>query len=437
MAEEDILKTAFRTHHDHYEYWVMPFGLCNAPSTFQAAMNSLLSPFLRKFASVFFDDILIYSATFNDHLHHLECVFNSLLQAHYYLKQSKCLIGQRQLDYLGHIISGSGVRPNPTKIQAIVEWATPRSPKDLRAFLGLTGFYRKFVQGYAAIAAPLTKLHCKNAFQWTSESQDAFDKLKAVMTTAPILSLPDFSIPFALEINASSTAIGAVLQQHNHPIAYFSKPFCQRLQHASAYVRELHAIITVIRKWRQYLLGHKFTIFTDHRSLRKLMSQVVQTPEQQFYLAKLLGYDYNIQYKAGSSNIITDSLSRRDNHSPSQYFILSAPHPEFMIQLKGTLLATSEFQKQQEAIHSQSKAYPEFLISDDFIIFKGAIWLDYQNPFIPSLLHEYHATPVGGHFGVKKTLHRLQSNFRWPDMLKDVKTFVRHCALCQQIKHIT
>lgn len=222
------------------------------------------------------------------------------------------------------------------------------------------------------------------------------------MTTAPILSLPDFSIPFALEINASSTAIGAVLQQHNHPIAYFSKPFCQRLQHASAYVRELHAIITVIRKWRQYLLGHKFTIFTDHRSLRKLMSQVVQTPEQQFYLAKLLGYDYNIQYKAGSSNIITDSLSRRDNHSPGQYFILSAPHPEFMIQLKGTLLATSEFQKQQEAIHSQSKAYPEFLISDDFIIFKGAIWLDCQNPFIPSLLHEYHATPVGGHFGVKK-----------------------------------
>ena len=137
------------------------------------------------------------------------------------------------------------------------------------------------------------------------------------------------------------------------------------------------------------------------------MSQVVQTSEQQFYLAKLLGYDYDIQYKAGTSNIVADSLSRRDEPSSGQYLVLSIPHPEFITQLKATLMTSTEFQKQREAIRSQPEAYPEFSILDDFIIFKGAIWLDSQNPFIPSLLHDYHATPVGGHFGIKKTLHRL------------------------------
>jgi len=199
------------------------------------------------------------------------------------------------------------------------------------------------MKGYAAIAAPLTKILCKDSFQWVPESQDAFDKLKAVMTAAPVLSVPDFTIPFALETDASSTAMGAVLHQKGHPIMYFSKLFCQRLQHASTYVRELHVIIAAVRKWRQYLLGHKFTIFTDHRSLRELMSQVIQTPEQQFYLAKLLGYDYDIQYKEGTSNIVADSLSRRDTSPPGQYFILSVPHPEFMNQLNGILLASSEF----------------------------------------------------------------------------------------------
>lgn len=276
MADDDIPKTAFRTHHGHYEYRVMPFGLWNAPSTFQAAMNALLSPFLQKFAAAFFDDILIYSESLPDHLLHLECIFRALSQAQYYLKHSKCLIGQRQLDYLGHAVSGSGVQLDPSKVQAIVDWPTPRSPKDLRAFLGLTGFYRKFVKGYAGMAAPLTKLLCKNAFHWTSKSRTAFDSLKTAMTIAPILTLPNFGLPFILETDASGSAMGAVLQQQGHPIAFFSKPFYPRLQHASAYVRELHTIIAAVRRWRQYLLGHKFTIFTDHRSLQELMSQVVQ-----------------------------------------------------------------------------------------------------------------------------------------------------------------
>ena len=233
MAPEDISKTAFRTHHGHYEYRVMPFGLCNAPSTFLAAMNAVLGPHLRKFATVFFDDILIYSETLPDHLLHLERVFASLTQAQYYLKRSKCLFGLRKLDYLGHVVSEKGVQPDPSKIQAILDMPAPRSAKELRSFLGLTGFYRKFVKDYAAIATPLTRLLCKDAFQWLPESQEAFLMLKRAMMAALVLALPDFSLPFALEIDVSGTAMGAVLQQQRHPIAFFSKPFCPRMQQAS------------------------------------------------------------------------------------------------------------------------------------------------------------------------------------------------------------
>lgn len=180
------------------------------------------------------------------------------------------------------------------RYRPIVDWPTPQSAKDLRAFLGLTWFYRKFFKGYTAIAAPLTRLLCKDAFQWVPKSQVAFDKLKGAMTYAPMLALPNFTLPFTLETNVSGIAMGVVLYQWSHLIAFFSKPLCPRLQHASSYVRELHAITAVVRKWSQYLLGHKFTIFTDHRSLGDLMSQIIQTPEQQFYLAKLLGFDYDI-----------------------------------------------------------------------------------------------------------------------------------------------
>lgn len=152
MAEEDIPKTAFRTHHDHYEYRVMPFGLCNAPSTFQSAMNSVLQPFLRKFTAVFFNDILIYSDSLQSHLLHLEQVLQTLLHHQFFLKRSKCFFGERRLEYLGHVISGEGIEPKPLKIVAMTQWPVPSSMKDLRAFLGLTGFYRQFIRNYAAIA---------------------------------------------------------------------------------------------------------------------------------------------------------------------------------------------------------------------------------------------------------------------------------------------
>lgn len=213
-------------------------------------MNELLKPFMRKCVAVFFDDILVYSSSLQTHITHLECVFSTLLKGKIFLKGSKCLFAQRQLEYLGHIVSSKGVEPEPSKIQAMLDWPLPTCIKSLRGFLGLTGFYRKFIKGYASIASPLTELLRKDNFKWNSEAHKAFELLKKAMTEAPVLALPNFDLPFTLETDASGSAMGAVLMQNSHPIAFFSKPFCPRLQKASTYVRELHAITTAMHKWR-------------------------------------------------------------------------------------------------------------------------------------------------------------------------------------------
>ena len=188
--ESDIHKTDFRTHQGHYEFLVMSFGLSNAPSTFQTTMNQLFQPYLRQ---------LVYSRTLPDHLHHLELVFRSLLQQQFLLKMTKCSFAQTSISYLGHIVSPEGVSPDQEKIRAMVDWPTPSNVKQLRGFLGLTGFYRKFVQHYASIVAPLTELLCKDAFNWTLKAQLAFDKLKQAMTETPVLGLPNFEEPFVVE----------------------------------------------------------------------------------------------------------------------------------------------------------------------------------------------------------------------------------------------
>lgn len=184
--------------------------------------------------------------------------------------------------------------------------------KQLRGFLGLTGYYRRFVKGYAHVAYPLTGLLKKRQFSWSPVAQSAFEELKQRMIHTPVLALPNFSIPFVVETDASGYGVGAVLSQERHPIAFFSKKLSHQLTMSSAYVHELFAITQAVRKWRHYLLGRKFFIHIDHRSLRELIYQVVQTPEQQFYLAKLMGFTYEIVYWSGSTNLVADALSRLD-----------------------------------------------------------------------------------------------------------------------------
>lgn len=276
----DIYKTAFRTHNGHYEYLVMPFGLCNAPSTFQALMNSVFRPFLRKFVLVFFDDILVYSSSWQEHLQHVKTIFKLLRQHQLFVKFKKCEFGKHELEYLGHIISADGVKVDQSKIQAMLDWPRPTTVTELRAFLGLTGYYRKFVHNYGIIARALTNLLKKGKFQWDEAAKKAFENLKAAMTTTPTLALPDFSSPFVIQTDASGDGIGAVLSQNGRPIAFMSHALGVSKQSLSTYAREMLAIIVAIQTWRPYLLGRRFTIQTDQRSLKYLLEQRILTPEQ-------------------------------------------------------------------------------------------------------------------------------------------------------------
>jgi hypothetical protein len=284
---------------------------------------------------VFFDDILVYSPTWQTHLTHLQQVIEALAHHQFYAKLSKCQFGVSSVEYLGHIISFEGVKADPSKLQAMVEWPTPKNITALRAFLGLTGFYRRFVLNYATIASPLIDLLKANSFTWSEAADIAFQNLKAAMTNLPLLSLPDFTIPFEVTTDASLTAIGAVLSQNSKPLAFFSKKLTPRLTASSTYVRELYALTEAIKKWRQYLLGSTFKIFIDHKSLKSLMTQTIQTPEQQKWLTKLLGYTYEIHYKPGKENVVADALSRvQESPIEGECALLTFPISTFTTQLQ-------------------------------------------------------------------------------------------------------
>ncbi|KAM1658785.1 hypothetical protein ACFXTN_042909 [Malus domestica] len=311
MYEPDIHKTAFRTHEGHYEFTVMPFGLTNASAIFQALMNTILKPLLRKSVLVFFYDILVFSDSLDNHISHLTAVFDILQQNHLRLKPSKCSIGQSSITYLGHIISASGVTVDPSKIAAIVEWPTPSSVRALRGFLGLAGYYRKFVRHFGLIAKPLTDLLKKDSFSWSPATDTAFSTLKVALSTTPVLALPDFTKPFTLECDASNFGIGVVLSQAHHPIEFLSKPLAPKHHSLSVYDKEMLAVVFAVQKWRSYLMGHHFTILTDHQTLKYFLDQRITTPAQQKWLLKLFGYNCTLAYRPGASNATADALSRR------------------------------------------------------------------------------------------------------------------------------
>jgi hypothetical protein len=273
-------------------------------------MNQILQPFLRKFVLVFLDDILIYSSSLEQHTKHLQLVLQILRDNQLFLKLSKCSFAQHKLEYLGHIISSARVATDPQKIAAMLHWPKPTNVTEVRAFLGLTGYYRKFLKGYGIIAKPLTNLLHNKTFQWTEQAQRAFDALKVAMTSTPVLTLSDFSAPFTVETDACADGIGVVLMQEGKPVAFLSKALGEKHKHLSIYKKEFLALIMAVEKWKHYLQRQEFQILTGHKSLAYLSKQNLHSDMQRKAMTRLMGLQFKIIYKKGKENVAADALSR-------------------------------------------------------------------------------------------------------------------------------
>ncbi|KAJ1178382.1 hypothetical protein NDU88_003628 [Pleurodeles waltl] len=317
MAPGAKEKIAFSTPDGHYQFTVMPFGLKNAPVTFQRLVNQVLAG-LESFSAAYLDDIAVFSSTWQDHLVYLKKVLKALQSAGLSIKASKFQIGQGTVVYLGHLVGGGQVQPLQPKIQTILDWAAPKTQTQVRAFLGLTGYYRRFVKGYGSIVTALTELTSKKMpkkVNWTVECQQAFDTLKQAMCTAPVLKAPDYSKQFIVQTDASEHGIGAVLSQTNddgldQPVAFISRRLLPREQRWSAIEREAFTVVWSLKKLRPYLFGTHFLVQTDHRPLRWLMQMKGENPKLLRWSISLQGMDFIVEHRPGTAHANADGLSR-------------------------------------------------------------------------------------------------------------------------------
>ena len=312
IKEEDISKTAFRTRYGHYEFLVMPFGLTNAPAAFMELMNRIFQPLLDICVIVFIDDILVYSKSNQEHEEHLRDVLSILREKKMYAKFSKCEFWLNEVAFLGHVISGKGISVDPRKIEAVVEWEVPTNVTEVRSFLGMAGYYRRFVEGFSRIAQPLTKLTKKNMkFVWGDDCEQSFQELKRRLTSAPILTIPSGSEGFVVYTDASRKGLGCVLMQEGRVIAYASRQLKGYELNYPTHDLELAAIIFALKIWRHYLYGRQFEIFTDHKSLKYIFTQKELNMRQRRWIELLKDYDCAIRYHPGKANVVADALSRK------------------------------------------------------------------------------------------------------------------------------
>ena len=434
MSPSDVYKTAFKSHAGHYEYLVMPFGLSNAPCTFQSLMNHVFQDISRKFLLVFFDDILVYSPDWESHLQHLQEVFSILRHQQLYLKASKCTFGATEIEYLGHFISAEGVRTDPSKIAAIKQWPTPTSVKQLRSFLGLANYYRRFIRGYSVLSRPLTTLLQKDGFLWNSEADTALDNLKSALSSSPVLALPDFEKRFVVETDASNTGIGAVLMQDNHPICFISRALGPRHQALSVYEKELMAVVHAVQAWTGYLAHRRFIIKTDQKSLKYMVEQKATTPFQHMWLSKLMGYDFEIQYKLGKENVAADALSRVSG-SQLLHMTLSQAHQGFYDSLRLLWQSDPKLRKIISELQADPKSHPSYTFINEELRRKGKLVVGNDVNIKTHIFRWLHDSAIGGHSGRDATLHRIKSLFFWSKMSLEVQNYVRNCDVCQKNKY--
>jgi hypothetical protein len=428
IKEEDIFKTAFTTPYGHYEWIVLPMGLTNAPATFMRAMNDVFSDILEKFVVVYLDDILIFSKTQEDHEKHLDEVFKRLQSHDLIVKESKCNFCATEVTFLGHLITPDGIKPSPKKVEAISKWPIPQSISEVRSFLGLTTFYRRFVRNFSHIALPLTELTRKSVkFQWTPETQLAFDTLREKLMSPEILILPDPSKPYVVTTDASKVGIGAVLQQDHgtglQPIAFFSRKLNKHEREWPTHEQELLAIVEALKEWRHYLHGSPFEVQTDHLGLTWLETQPYLSSKQIRWLQFLATLDPKLTYLTGKHNVVADALSRHGLNTIST--------------LQSKITFTPKDYTTQDLLWLKDRQ--RYYEQDGFIYRVGNEFSD--RLCVPSkpelrlqILQDLHSEATAGHLGIDKTAERVRRRYYWNYMMTDITKFVSTCPRCQEVK---
>ena len=468
IAKGDEWLTAFRTRYGLFEYLVMPFGLANAPSTFQHYVNDALRPYLDVFCTAYIDDILIYSQNPNEHRKHVELVLQAMREAGLQLDVDKCEFHQTEVLYLGLIISREGVRMDPKKVEAIVSWETPRNVKDVRAFVGFANFYRRFIDAFSKIVAPLIRLTRKDVpFAFDEACKTAFESLKQAFTSAPILRHFDPDAPCVVEADSSDHVTGGILSQYDpdgvlHPVAYFSKRLSPTECNYEIYDKELLAIIRCFEQWRPELEGAAFPIqvLSDHKNLQYFCTTKQLSHRQARWSEYLSRFRFKITYRPGNQGGKPDALTRRSQDASAQ--------EDARLHRKQTLLRPDLFEEPMELHLSETDRTPAQIIEDEYeddefirevmkmlregvrrskkislseceirgnrLYYRERLVIPDSDELRIKLLRHVHESPVGGHPGRTKTLDILHREYYWPSMHESVRRFVKSCHMCSRSK---
>ncbi|SGY45721.1 BQ5605_C001g00329 [Microbotryum silenes-dioicae] len=459
IKEGDEWKTAFRTRYGHFECLVMPFGLTNAPAAFQHLMNSIFRDLLDVSVLVYLDDILIFSGDECQHTRHVQEVLQRLINNKLYCNPKKCEFNRASTEYLGFIISPSGVSMSQDKVKAITSWPTPTSLKELQQFLGFCNFYRRFIEGYSRVIAPLTRLLKKNApFLLDSAALSSLDRLKQIFTSGAILCHFNPLLPSIIETDASDFAISGILSQvtdgHLRPVAFMSRKMLPAEQNYEIHDKELLAIVECIKIWRHYLEGsqHPFKIYTDHAALQYFQTKRVLTRRQARWSETVNHHKYTIEYRSGSKNNKADTLSRRPDFSeggkaseqPGQILLRPYTLAASLVKFSppSDIVDLIKFHLSQDPVSNQivndlnhdSTLHPYFKLQDNLLLHHDKIYIPNAEPLKVKLLAQAHDSLLSGHPGQVKTFELLDRNYTWPGMRQFVNNYVKTCDSCQRNK---
>ena len=454
MDKESQEKAAFTTHRGLFKPLVQPFGPKGGVAHFSRVMDSLLGSLQWKILLIYLDDILVFGKDFQEHLHRLGLVLQTLIKANLKLKPEKCNLFRKSVRFLGHVISDKGIQPDPDKLKSVREWPVPTGKDEVRSFLGFLSYYRRYVKNFALLAEPLIALTRKNAkFKWDADCEMAFVKLRHVLIDYPILAYPDFTQPFVLTTDASATGLGAVLSQgegmQEKVIAFASRTLTKAERNYSATERECLGVIWATENFEYYLLGAPFVIYTDHDPLTYLRSVPQPHGRLARWILKLERFEYQLRHKAGKSISHADGLSRQ----AVQVTAISLPEmwsiDEFRdAQSKDRVLRRVKYfcKLQKQPSSSEDPSLREYCRKMDLLEDReGVLICRYEGKaerreqvvvpevLIPRVLENFH--DKAGHFGSEKTLQKVRQHFFWASMFKDVAAWCKTCRECQLRKH--